>query len=120
MGQTSNGTAEQTLIEHWNGTKWARQASPNPSSGSPTISTLTGVTAVSASSSWAVGYYYKDGNKHTLVEHWNGRKWSVQRSPNPGSTANQFNAVAASSSSNVWAAGYSSGPPEQTLVAHCC
>lgn len=34
---------------------------------------------------WAVGYSGEvySPNARTLIEHWNGRKWSVERSPDP-------------------------------------
>src|SRR5215471_16759378 len=41
----------KTLILHWNGTAWTRVPSPSPGVGSA----LSSVTAVSATSAWAVG-----------------------------------------------------------------
>jgi hypothetical protein len=64
-----------TLVLRWNGTSWTRVASPNPGGGS----VLTGVSAVSRSDAWAVGYEPplnpKTGSEHTVVLHWNGSTW---------------------------------------------
>jgi hypothetical protein len=55
----------QTLIEHWNGTRWKVISSPN--AGFFT-NFLDGVATVSANDVWAVGGH---ANK-TLTEQWNG------------------------------------------------
>src|SRR5260370_1068964 len=44
----------RTLILHWNGTKWTQVSSPRP--GLPGY--LTGVSAKSTASAWAVGVYF--------------------------------------------------------------
>ena len=97
--------ASATLAEHWNGTSWSKVATPNPS----TYSYLYGVTAVSATSVWAVGTYYNFGvgAYNTLVEHFNGVSWAVVTSPNAGApdSHNQFFGVSAWSDSDIWAVG---------------
>ena len=97
-----------TLAEHWNGTSWSKVATPNPSS----YSYLYAVTAVSATSVWAVGTYYNfgvgtDGAYQTLVEHYNGSAWAVIPSPNSGpfESSNQFFGVSAWSDTDIWAVG---------------
>jgi hypothetical protein len=57
--------------------------SVNPSS---TQNYLYGVSAVSASDAWAVGYYVDNGTNtdHTLILHWNGTAWSRVKAPQPG------------------------------------
>jgi hypothetical protein len=59
-----------TLAAHWNGSGWTRVATPSPGTGI-SGSTLDGVSAVSASDAWAVGY----GNG-SLILHWNGSRWT--------------------------------------------
>ncbi|MBV8941077.1 MAG: hypothetical protein JO240_05065, partial [Solirubrobacterales bacterium] len=56
----------------------------------------------------------------TLIEHWNGKAWNVQRSANPGgSSRDDLEAVAATSATNAWAVGHDYiGPTEQTLIEH--
>ena len=46
----------QTLIEHWNGMAWTRQASPSPGVSS-NDNLLQGVPAISATDVWALGDY---------------------------------------------------------------
>jgi hypothetical protein len=93
-----------TLIEHWNGKAWKVQPSPNPS----VYNFLHGVAATSAINAWAVGNTYNGdtGETQLLVEHWNGRAWKVQPSPNPGNLNNVFFGVAATSRTNALAVGY--------------
>jgi hypothetical protein len=98
----------QTLIEHWNGQRWAAQPSPNASSADG----LAGVAATSASNAWAVGSY-QDGTApdRTLIEHWNGRSWAIQPSPSGGTGFSDLYGVAATSAANAWAVG-------RTLIEH--
>ncbi len=83
---------------------------------------LLGVAAVSARDAWAVGDYLNDsiGNTHTLIEHWNGRNWSVVPSSNGGSNGNTLYGVAAVSAGDVWAVGdyLNSTDNSQTLIEH--
>lgn len=48
----------QTLVLHWNGTAWKREASPNPGNAGSTTrpDELKGVVGRSGSSAWAVGF----------------------------------------------------------------
>ena len=95
-----------TLTLHWNGKSWSVVASPNVGSSS---NELSGVAAVSASNSWAVGYYLPSGSTSlTLIEHWNGTSWSVVASPkHVGSISNVLSGVArVPGSSNIWAVGF--------------
>src|SRR5580698_6796033 len=77
--------AEQTLIEHWNGQAWKIAPSPNPG-GSAADNSLHGVTAVSPTDAWAVGYYSRGGD-HTIIEHWNGHAWHAVQSPDPAGSS---------------------------------
>src|SRR5258708_28176140 len=55
VGAYSNGTAGQTLIEHWNGSSWTQVASPNPGGSSQAHGlspvATTSPTTISAGSS---------------------------------------------------------------------
>lgn len=102
---------------------WSVVDSPNVGSSS---NELSGVAAVSASNSWAVGDYLPSGSTSlTLIEHWNGTSWSVVASPNHvGSIGNVLSGVArVPGSSNIWAVGFYtdalSGLP-QTLIEFFC
>ena len=111
----STGT-NRTLIEHWDGQRWAVQPSPNVGIGR---NDLTGVAATSASNAWAVGYVFRGSGIQTLIEHWDGQRWAVQPSPDLG-TSNQLWGVAATSAASAWAVGsYGNGTgPDQTLIEH--
>lgn len=65
------------------------------------------MAAVSAKDVWAVGNYYssKKDAEETLIDHWNGKKWTVASNPNPSSSENSLYGVAAVSASNIWAVG---------------
>src|SRR5439155_2016741 len=93
------GSADHTLIEHWNGASWGIVPSPNPGSNNY----LYGVVALSANDIWAVGEYIDSSGvyRRTLVEHWNGTSWSVVPSPN-----GSLHGVAAVASNDLWAVGY--------------
>ncbi|MBO0817693.1 MAG: hypothetical protein J2P30_21395 [Actinobacteria bacterium] len=126
-GYHSTGTSLQTLIEHWTGTAWRQQASPNPA-GFSFGSQLAGVAATSSSSAWAVGQSVKDVGPtvaQTLIARWNGTAWAQVPSPNPGGTGsgseNLLGSVYALSSSSAWAVGrYATSPSAagHTLVIH--
>jgi hypothetical protein len=121
VGAFDNGTAWQTLIEHWNGRSWKRVVSPSPG-GSARDNYLSGVAFTSPSNAWAVGYYVVNGSlvTRTLVEHWNGKSWKQQASPSPNAGAfNGLGAVAAASSSSGWATGsYFNGVTDKILLEH--
>ena len=92
-----------TLAEHWNGKRWSVVSTPDKSS----YTQLEDVTAINADNVWAVGFYVPRGGSHpkTLVEHWNGKRWSVVPSPNPRKGNNVLFGVDAISGKNIWAVG---------------
>lgn len=121
VGDYTNGLfpdPDLTLIEHWNGSSWTIVASPNIGSRS---NSLSAVAAVSANDIWAVGssYDYKTETSKTLIQHWDGTKWSVVNSPNPRSVDNQLSGIAVVSNKNIWVVGtYNAGNIYQTLIEH--
>jgi len=115
----------QTLAEVWNGASWRIQATPSPVITEGDI--LTGVSALSANDVWAVGGRGEvsgaapvTGNiLRTLIEHSNGRRWSVIASPNPLVAGNGLSGVAAISARNAWAVGtIGEGLSLQPLAVH--
>jgi hypothetical protein len=97
---SSDSSAEQTLVEHWNGMTWKIVASPNQPG--LTDNGLTGVSCVSAIDCTAVGHWSNDVVGRTLVEHWNGAKWSIVASPSPaGVPQSELTAVTCRSSSTT-------------------
>ena len=110
---------DQTLAQHWDGSTWTIVPTLNPG---PYRNDLTGVSAVSSSDVWAVGYYQSDaqGRFHTFAEHWNGLTWSLSlTTANPSSDFSLLFAVTAISTSEVWAVGtYQIGVSQVPMAQH--
>ncbi|HEX2664329.1 MAG TPA: alkaline phosphatase family protein [Candidatus Acidoferrum sp.] len=107
---------QQTLIEHFDGTVWTVVPSPSPGA---LQNILFGVAAITDSDVWAVGAEQDaSGLWHALTEHWDGTAWSVVSAVDAGSSGNQFYAVKALASDNVYAVGQQAGAgfPNQALV----
>lgn len=118
VGDSSDLTSpvHETLILHWNGTRWSQVKSPNPSSA---VNTLTGVSAVSPTDAWAVGLYWDQaGIDHPLVLHWDGTRWSQVKSPSFGSEHTSLYSVTAVSPKDVWAVGDYREAGVHPLVLH--
>jgi hypothetical protein len=120
VGSYNTGGAYKTLIEHWGGTRWRIVPSPNPAVGFHTTNALAAVVAITAKNAWAFGFYEKTTTSfRTLVEHWDGVKWSVVPSPNSGPGENTLLAAAARNGTNIWAVGYHNDPGHRrTLTEH--
>jgi hypothetical protein len=119
VGVRLNGDfQDRSLIEAWDGARWSIVDGPQPGSQRDI---LFGVAAVTPSDVWAVGDRQgADGRFETLVEHWNGARWSVVPSPNPGGSGNHLYAVSAVAADDVWAVGQRLGAadPDQALIEH--
>ena len=115
-------TVGRSLIERWNGSSW--RIVPSPAVGGSTASnSLIGVTAVSSSSAWAVGFVRTSTSNLSLILHWNGKSWRRVASPSPGGSSGTtyLYAVAAASASSAWAVGYYLPSPVdayRTLILH--
>ena len=57
VGYDNNGSADQTLVERWNGNAWKVQPSLNPG-GSADNNDLSDVAGTSPTNAWAVGSYF--------------------------------------------------------------
>ena len=121
---------EQTLIQHWDGSSWSIVTSPQPVGDERNLG-LYAVATDSTSDVWAVGYANNsNGAEISLVVHWNGSKWSIVPSPNPGGTNyDQFSplyGVALLSAHDVQAVGFYYNfyvpptYPDRTLVESYC
>jgi hypothetical protein len=109
---------EYTLAMHFDGRAWRRVRSPSPLTGFEEDQNWLGsVTATASSDVWAVGFYRGEAEAdsfvtgHTLVEHWDGARWSVVASPDPGPTdgGNALWGVRSVSQDDVWAVGNAGG-----------
>lgn len=116
-----------TLAMHWNGTNWTQVSTPNTGEGD---NELNGVVALSPDNVWAVGDSTPgltgQSATVTLVEHYNGKEWSIVPSPNVG-PANQFQSnrlfgITGTAANDLWAFGSyfaSDGSGHQmTLLLH--
>jgi Fibronectin type III domain len=125
VGASRAGLPTQNLAEHWNGSTWSIVTTPDASSGLG--DNLSGLTCISASDCWAVGFAdtAANGNPATLAEHWSGSAWTIvtTRNRNP-SEQNYLTGIACIGSSDCWAVGYSvvsnPSPPsiQRTLAEH--
>lgn len=102
---------DTSLAVHWNGHAWKVVAVPclqggTVSVGCTAINVLTGVSAPTASNVWVSGY--EEGGSESLVPyvlHWNGKAWSLTKTPNLGDVGSSLRGIIALSPGDVWAVG---------------
>lgn len=126
--KTAPNVPVETLALHFNGSKWSIVPTPNVvTTGDLNQNTLLSARANAANDVTAVGFVLDGDNQReiTLIEHWDGSKWSVVSSPNqsgaPGS-ANTLTSLTVLSPTNMYAAGFfadqASVAQQQTLALH--
>ena len=108
VGYYNNGSIDQTLVEHWDGSAWVIVASPNVGTHD---NLLSAVSAVSSSDVWAVGYYNNGSIDQTLAERYNPCP------PTPTSTRTST----PTSTPTACTIQFSDVPPDSTFYAyiHC-
>jgi hypothetical protein len=112
---TVGSTTFRTLALRWNGKTWTRVASPNL--GAPSFDTfLESVYLASPASGWAVGLATDGTRERSVIERWDGSRWSLVTAPDPGTDSNLL-AVGAAPAGGTWAVGDSAGQP---YALHCC
>jgi hypothetical protein len=81
---------------------------------------LSDVSAI-GTAVWAVGYYYSTPElTRTLIERWDGKRWSVVRSRNPSKEFNQLGSIT-NISNALWSVGYfGNSNVAHTLVESMC
>src|SRR6516165_4348081 len=115
IDSTSTAT-NSTLAEHWDGTSWTVEPSPDPAG--TTVTDLVGVSCASPASCTATGLYDKKtgGSAHEvpLAEHWNGSSWTVQTAPLPADAiaADLDGGVSCPSATECTAVGGWTGPSQ--------
>jgi hypothetical protein len=96
-------TTVQPLVERWNGKRWSIQPTPRLQGD------LAGVSCSSETACIAVGqvgiYNGYDSYERTLVERWNGAKWSVQQTPIVGAGNSSLSGVSCVSPTACTAVG---------------
>ena len=114
----------RTLVLHWNGSSWSRQASPSLGPTGHQSTYLSGVVALSATTAWAVGSYWSGTHDRTLVLRWNGRAWRQVASPNGASggvTRDSYLQGVDAVPGSAWVVGYffdDSTHEDRTLTLH--
>jgi hypothetical protein len=108
---------DSTLAAHWDGQTWQVVTTPCLNGAKivlaedacqQSMNQLTGVTAVSANNVWASGYETESSNFHVpYVLHWDGKTWSLIKTPNVGNTGSSLFGITALSASDLWAVGHS-------------
>jgi hypothetical protein len=95
---------EVTLAEHWNGTTWSIQSTPNPTGA--TFSEAGNISCPSVTACTAVGIYNEPSGGLILAERWNGTGWSIQSTPIPaGATSSSLGGVSCTSANACTATG---------------
>src|SRR5215472_7890535 len=101
---------------HWDGRRWSLVAVPDQDGTSEGAGNqLIDVSCTSPASCWAVGSSGNVGDKViggtelNQAMHWNGRKWSLAATPDPGGTGfaatNLLIGVSCASAASCWAVG---------------
>ena len=105
----SGGTL-RTLAESWDGSRWSILPSPNRGTSGDDLSS---VSCSSADACMAVGAAgHGSGPPSTLAESWDGSRWSVVPSPDPGTSGDSLDGVSCVSRDACMAvggSGFSSG-----------
>jgi hypothetical protein len=101
------------LFKHWDGRVWAEVA-PATLPGHPGYTVLRDVSAVSRNNAWAVGFHTQNYPYESVVQRWDGSRWS--RVPTPDSMI-ALQAVSARAADDVWAVGWRSQDDPMPLAA---
>jgi len=90
VGYYLNGSAEQPLALHWNGSTWSN--SPIPGAGA-----LRKVKAITPGNVWAAGTYYNASaqRNQTLVVHFDGTAWTTEVSADAHTASDEIIGLAA-------------------------
>ncbi len=110
VGQyTTSSTVTKTMALRWSSNRWTLL--PTPNANAP-VNVLSGVACTSTSNCFAVGSSFTSvgdtAETLTLVERWDGPRWTIVPSPNvANATESGLNSVACSSSTDCFAVGTS-------------
>jgi len=75
--------------------------------GGEELNSLSGLAVVSDDDIWASGSYTKGANRHSLIQHWDGKSWNTVPSHDGSRKTNWLNGMTAVSKDDVWVVGYS-------------
>jgi hypothetical protein len=107
-------------MQHWNGQKWSNVTVPQPGGTGPgTYTGLNGLSCTAVDNCWAVGVQGNLSGSSTYLNealHWNGKKWSHVKTPEPDGVAsgadNELIGVNCVGAKDCWAVGSYQGGDE--------
>jgi hypothetical protein len=99
-----NNHIGQPLAEHWDGAHWTIVPTLTALPGDSYVF-LSAIKMISHTNGWAVGSEGTSTSVKSVIEHWNGSKWTRMASPNAATGSNNLTSLAVLSSSNIWASG---------------
>jgi hypothetical protein len=105
VGVQYPGAFEQNFTEIWNGTSWSIKAAPDRSASAN--GSLSGISCANPTFCIAVGGDAAGGTDESLVERWNGTKWSIVTDAPSGGLQPELNMVSCLSTSFCSAVGAS-------------
>lgn len=106
----------EPLAEHWDGSTWTQVSLATSAADDvwdpprADHSSFTSISAVSTAHVWAAGdsgFVKGDGSQgkvRTLIEHWDGTRWSIVQSPTPR-RQNYVYGISADSRKDAWLVG---------------
>ena len=116
VGTHLNGSAGSPFAERWNGAAWRSFTLPVPK-GALYVTSMYDVKAFAPDDVWAVGTFTGDV---PLVEHWDGRAWSLVHVPAIVGTEQILTSVDGTGPDDLWVVGEIRDAQEQMhgLVLH--
>jgi hypothetical protein len=100
-GLADNYKDWRTLMLHWDGTRWTRVASPAVLNGA--LGSIEGITALSPTDAWAVGFTNPSTIPKPLLLHWDGTQWTQVTDALP--TSGSLEAITITAKGGGWAVG---------------
>lgn len=123
VGQyTDSNDTGGAYIATWTGSAWQRQSTPSGAS----VSDLDAVLFTSAGDGWALGGEdsQQAGGSEPVALRWTGTGWQTATLPHPAGRISALGGLSATSSSDVWAVGYSTAcstsscGPDKAMIEH--
>lgn len=111
----SNSGVQTAIIEHWNGSAWNVVPTPPLATfNGQSVNTVAvnSLAATSGSDVWAVGGttgFGRHAPRNQLVEHWDGKSWTLVPAPAGAATPSALSSVTALAAGDAWAIGLQPG-----------
>jgi hypothetical protein len=121
VGAGTRGASDFTLSMHWDGVRWTRVRTPNPSD---TYQVLADVSLDGPKKAWAVGTVFSEARDADvpLIVRWDGERWAPERTASRPSGNELLGVVARPSYrltvGSYWANG--GDGPQQTMSLRGC